>query len=218
MAIKVYVQGNYFKAEDTVSGKLYEYPMRVVRISRCSATSDSYSFYHDNLRIEPLVDIPWTDIIDFNDNPFTSQVDFDLWKDVNTGSEVSGENQINYRVNTYADLATVATSPIEGELAFVKTATGVPLINRRSSGLYIYTGGNWTNERNEIRDLLQLSADELDVLELEVQSNDTDILNLQNSLSTEVTNRQSVDNALDVRITALENEPEVLYSSLPVLN
>ena len=92
------------------------------------------------------------------------------------------------------------------------------MLNIRSSGLYIYTGGNWTNERNEIRDLLQLSADELDVLELEVQSNDTDILNLQNSLSTEVTNRQSVDNALDVRITALENEPEVLYSSLPVLN
>jgi hypothetical protein len=64
----------------------------------------------------------------------------------------------------YADLLLIS-NPQEGDLARVLKSSGVPFINRKISGAYVYFSGAWEYASQDLQD--------------EILSNDADILTLQ---------------------------------------
>jgi len=83
---------------------------------------------------------------------------------VNISANTTNNIGYQYIVTFYSDLLLVS-SPQEGDLARVLKSSGVPFINRKISGAYVYLSGVWEYASQDLQD--------------EILSNDADILALQ---------------------------------------
>lgn len=80
-----------------------------------------------------------------------------------------------YSVPNYSDLSTLSDVQVD-DLAYVKNTTGSfnPFTTTRLKGLYSYDGTNWVYSSEDLQNEVASNISE-------IESNDTDILNLQNN-------------------------------------
>ena len=83
---------------------------------------------------------------------------------VNISANTTNNLGYQYIVTFYSDLLLIS-NPQEGDLARVLKSSGVPFINRKISGAYVYLSGVWEYASQDLQD--------------EILSNDADILALQ---------------------------------------
>lgn len=132
----------------------------------------------------------------------------DLLIDVIAQTEGEENRVFNYVALNYGNLQTIATSPAEGDIAYVKEAQGTSWLPWSlggayyPTGLYYYDGVEWVSDKEAVAEQLQVNIEDIDDLESEVQSNDLDITALQSGLSSEVSNRINADTNLQNQINS----------------
>lgn len=111
------------------------------------------------------------------------------------------ETEIKDNVENYSELLNIL-NPKLNQFAYVRNSQGTPWLpgsiggTYYASGLYIWDGVQWKEDDTDVFNQLEV---------------------LINNLNLEIQQRISSDNLLSSRVDVLENEPHLVFNSLPNL-
>ena len=96
-----------------------------------------------------------------------------------SGGGGSGSQPFAFTADNYTALLAI-TGMVSGDVAYVSNSQGTQWLpgtvggNYYANGIYLYTGGSWTSDRNAISYELHLDDERLDTLEARLQLTDGD--------------------------------------------